>query len=203
MNNRKKFNKNKKRAIFGRAEGQSELFHILKNQKVDELTDDHFKQIQRLTSTQRQALFTQMGTTSKRSLVRKNSPSDNVKLAQTKKLYFWLSPYIRRHLISLLTGTVMAGSFPLYAAINSTYDNFRPVSYYTATWPKCDRLTPSTDACLYTIQNSLTWQQASYYLQIPTETIAESNANLDCCTGSLKAGNQIVIWRFKLKFMEE
>lgn len=64
-----------------------------------------------------------------------------------------------------------------------------------STWPRCGRLTPSTDGCVYYVESGLTWPEAAHWLDMPLPLLLKANQSHG--TAPLAKGAPFIVWRFR------
>ena len=172
-----------------------EFFKTLDKSGPLNLSDQDLAKLQRLDASARKKLFL-------RVKVRKVEQSKPPKVPRLKEVWRHAPPSLRRFICSLVLIVVIAPVWPVTQAALQFYESYQPVPQDVRYWPQCERLTPSTDACIYTVQKSLTWTQAASYLVMTAEDLARHNTHLACCNTPLGKGAQLIVWRGNRQLVE-
>lgn len=170
------------------ASAAAEFFKQLSRQGSTSFNDREIEWLHHLTPDQRQKLFKRVIA----SPLKTPSP-----MRPTPHLTRWigLPPPIRRQLVAITMMSTALVTWPILQQGYEIYANTRPISINTDYWPSCLELDVDTDNCVYRVQKSLSWRQASNFLRLPIETIAQNNRHLPCCTAPLNADDRMIVWR--------
>jgi len=99
--------------------------------------------------------------------------------ARSQFLGIFLSSTLAVLFLGVLAFEGQLTSIPASLPIDSTY------------WPKCIRLTPSIDGCVYVVSDSLTWHDAAMLLGFDPQ---DSNSHL-ANRKTLQHGDKMIVWR--------
>ena len=99
--------------------------------------------------------------------------------ARSQSLGIFLSSALAVLFLGVLAFEGQLASIPASLPIDSTY------------WPKCNRLTPSIDGCVYVVSDSLTWHDAAMLLGFDPQ---DSNSHL-ANRKTLQHGDKMIVWR--------
>jgi hypothetical protein len=94
---------------------------------------------------------------------------------------------------SVIAGLLALGTPTIIALLEPQ----RAMSRDASTWPPCPRLDRTIDACLYVVQDQLSWEDASTMLRLPVQTLLEFNKRL-AATPVIRRGSVVLIWRKQL-----
>lgn len=178
--------------------GRVELLDELKRIPKSELHNVDPTLLARLTPRQRATLFAQ---TDKKSHLANQSAT--VVKRQKRALIFrraWngLPLPVRSQLLGLLMTAVLSGltalSLRYEDKISEILSQPTTLSVNTSTWKSCNRLTPYTDGCVYTVASNISWHDAAKKLGFDVTKLIENNDHLSNLT-ILQRGDKMTVWR--------
>lgn len=111
----------------------------------------------------------------------------------------WLDidPAIRGSLRGIAFGMAAAVMVLLLQTVSKLKPDAEAMPIESSRWPRCQRLSSSTDACVYWVRRGLSWHDASSYLLISESTLRRYNPQLAHHPQHLTAGVPLVVWRGK------
>lgn len=194
MPSAKQHRRNRDRALVERTETIDKLIA-----RCRAMTPEQFAQLpqtllQRLTPSQKATIVA--GLPSAGSVPRR--PESRTEMVQTpiRRIASPARSVWRRMIVASL-GWGIASSVTVFAVFTVPpllFDGaqiVRPVQ--SALWPRCSRLTPRTDGCVYIVTHGLSWSVAAGLLNVQEASLRSVNQVPNVTF--LNAGQAIVVWR--------
>jgi hypothetical protein len=176
-------------------EGRVEVVEQLMEIPVSQLHQCDPTLFARITPDQRADIFSHIAQQSEPSGHR--PPTNIVRYKHRKtfligRLWRALPLAVRSQSLGLLLSSALAISFLGVLAFEGQFASF-PASLPsdTSSWPKCNRLTPSMDGCVYVVSDSLTWRDAATLLGFDPRDDNRHLANRK----TLQRGDKLIVWR--------
>lgn len=105
---------------------------------------------------------------------------------------------VRSQLAGLLITSVLSGLTVFILnhedKISANFKHAKTLPVNTSTWPLCNRLTPYTDGCVYTVTSAISWRSAADALDFDAATLASRNGHLKN-RAMLQRGDRLTVWR--------
>lgn len=178
--------------------GRIELLNDLKRIPKSEFHNVDPTLLARLTPKQRAELFA-LTDRKPHSAGKSTKPVKKLKRPyRAHRVWNSLPLPVRSQLSGLLMTTVLSGFAVLSAAhedkVSALFSNPKTLPISTSTWPRCNRLTPYIDGCIYTATSTLSWHIAADTLDFDTATLMKRNGHL-MNRVTLQRGDRLTVWR--------
>lgn len=191
MNEIKQHHRNRDRALLERTETIEEFMV-----RCREMTPRQFAQLpqnllQRLTPDQRANIAASLVSAAS-DPAKPGANAERTMPPTSRKLRpIWLRMIVTSFGWGTALSLMVIGFFVAPPLLNRAGQIERP--FESTHWPRCQRLTPKADGCVYRVSRAISWSDAANLLNMQETYLRTINHAPDSI--SLNAGQPIVVWR--------
>jgi len=191
MNEIKQHHRNRDRALLERTETIEEFMARCRKMTPQQFAQLPQKLLQRLTPDQRANIAVSLVSPAGDPVDPGADAERTMPPTSRKPRPIWLQMVITSFGWGTALSLIVIGFFVLSPLLHRGGQIERP--HESTHWPRCERLTPKADGCVYRVSRAISWRDAASLLNMQEPYLRTINRAPDSL--SLTAGQPIVVWR--------